>query len=82
MGTRTHDAQCPTATQPHKNLLKVGGSYCKDFSAEADVVLPGYTEHIRQVEREVDDSSTGGGEVSSSERCAEEETLHDGHHGE
>lgn len=55
-------------------------SYGKDFGSEANVVLPGHTEHIGQVEGEIDDPTTGCCEVGSGKRRAEQEALHDGHH--
>lgn len=80
---RTCDSLGPMTTKHHhNNLFKVRWSYGKDFGSEADVVLPGHTEHVGQVEGEVDDSSAGGGQVSTGKRGAEEETLHDGYHGE
>lgn len=82
-GRSTCDSLCPITTQHRKNkLVKVWWSYSKDFGSEANVVLPGDAEHVGQIEGEVDDSSAGGGQVSAGERCAEEETLHDGYHGE
>lgn len=57
-------------------------TYSKDFGSEAYVVLPGHAEHVRQVEREVDDSAARRRQVSAGERRAEQETLHDGDHGE
>lgn len=60
---------------------QVWWSYGNNFGPKADVVLPGDTEHIGQVEGEVDNSSTGSCQVSSGERRTEEETLHDGDHG-
>ena len=53
-------------------------AHSDDFDSIANVVLPGDTEHVGQVEGEVDDSPAGGGQVCSGERSADEETLHDG----
>lgn len=50
-----------------------------NFGSEAHVVLPGDTQHIGQVEGEVDDASAGGCQVGTREERADEETLHDGH---
>lgn len=72
---------CPIRTQHQDNKpVRVWRSYSEDFGSEADVVLPGDAEHIGQVKGEVDDSSTGGSQVSAGERRAEQETLHDGYH--
>ena len=53
-----------------------------DFGGEAHVLLPGDTQHVGQVECEVDDPSTSSGQVGAGEYGADEETLHDGYHGE
>lgn len=47
------------------------GSYCEDFGTETNVVLPGHTEHVRQVEGEIDDPTTGCCEVGSGKCSAE-----------
>lgn len=60
------------------NQRKSGASHSKHFDSISDVVLPGDTEDVGQVKGEVDDPSTGSGQVSTSKRCADEETLHDG----
>lgn len=74
---------CPITTQHQDNKpVRVWRSYSKDFGPKADVVLPGNAEHVGQVEGEVDDSSTGSGQVSAGKRRAEQETLHDGYHSE
>lgn len=56
------------------------GSYGKDFGPKANVVLPGHTEHIGQVEGEIDDPTTGCCQVGSGKGSTEQEALHDGHH--
>lgn len=55
-------------------------SYSNHFGSKTNVVLPGDTEHVRQIEGEVDDPTTGCCQVSPSKRSAEEETLHYGYH--
>ena len=42
------------------------------------MVSPGHTQHIGQVEGEVDEASAGGCQVGPGEEGADEETLHDG----
>lgn len=46
------------------------------------MVLPGNTEHIRQVQREVDNAPTGSCQVGPGEHSADEEALEDGHNSE
>lgn len=46
------------------------------------MVLPGNTQHIREVEREVDNAPTGSCQVGPGEDGADEETLDDGHNTE
>lgn len=43
-----------------------------------EVISPGDTQHIGQVEAEVDEPSTGSSQVGFGEKGADEETLHDG----
>lgn len=57
------------------------GSYGKDFGPEADVVLPGHTEHVGQIEGEVDNPAAGRRQVGPGKRSAEQKALHDGHYG-
>lgn len=69
-------------TSQQQNREKDAQPYSEDFRPEADVLFPGNAEHVWQVEGEVDDSSTGGGEVGTGKCRAEQEALHDGHHTE
>lgn len=54
----------------------------KNLEWEADVVLPGNTQHIRQVQCEVDNAPTGSCQVGPGEHGADEEALEDGHNAE
>lgn len=55
-------------------------THSEDLECEAHVVLPGHTEDVGQVEREVDDAPAGCGQVGSGEERTDQEALHDGHH--
>lgn len=69
------------ATDQDKEASKTSeGSYGEDFGPEANVVLPSHTEHIGQVEGEIDNPTTGCSQVCSGKCSAEQEALHDGHH--
>lgn len=57
-------------------------TYSDDFGAEAHVVLPSHTEHIRQVEGEVDNAPASRCLVGTWERRTDQKTLHDGYHSE
>lgn len=46
------------------------------------MVLPGNTQHIRQVQCEVDNAPTGSCQVGPGEHSADEEALEDGHNAE
>lgn len=50
-------------------------THSKDLNGEAHIVLPGYTQDVGQVQREVDDASTGCGQVGPGEERANEEAL-------
>jgi len=54
----------------------------KDLEGEADIVLPGNTQHIRQVQREIDNAPTGSCQVGPGEHSTDEEALEDGHNTE
>ena len=71
-----------TTTTTTTTTSTPANTYSKHFGSEADVVLPGHAEHIGQVQREVDDPPAGGRQVSPGEHGADQEALHDGHHGE
>lgn len=43
-----------------------------------EVVSPGATQHIRQIEAEVNEASAGSSQVGLREEGTDEETLHDG----
>lgn len=50
-------------------------THSEDLDGEAHVVLPGYTQDVGQIEREIDDAPTGCCQVSPGEERANEETL-------
>ena len=60
----------------------ISSTHHKKFGSKADVVLPGNTQHVGQVESEVDDAPAGRCQVGTREQGADEETLHDGYHAE
>jgi len=46
------------------------------------LVLPGDAEHVGQVQREVDNAAARRRQVGARKHRADQEALHDGHHGE
>lgn len=66
----------------HHHCFYLKTTYSKKFQREAHIVLPSNTKDIGQVEREVDDPTTGCSQVGSGEERADQEALQDGHHGE
>lgn len=52
------------------------------FCSKANIVLPGDTQHVGQIEREVYNATAGGCQVGTREQGTDEETLHDGNNAE
>lgn len=70
--------QHPGEVEGHQdyNLCReIRVTYSKDLDGEAHIVLPGYAQHIGQVQREVDDAPTGCCQVGTGEERANEEAL-------
>lgn len=63
-------------------LLNVFHTHHDKLCSKAYVVLPGDTQHVGQVEREVYDAPAGSCQVGPREQSADKETLHDGNNAE